>query len=57
LLWGTRAVLAFAHVLNLFANELAGLRRRRFTLHGVAMRTLDYIFFWHKQFLSDEAGL
>jgi hypothetical protein len=48
LLWGARAVLAFAHVLNLFANELAGLRGWRLTLCGVAMRTLDYIFFWHR---------
>ena len=42
-----RAVFAFAHVLNLFANKFASLRGRRFALRGVAMRTLDYVFFWH----------
>jgi hypothetical protein len=49
-------VFAFSYVLNFLANEFARLRRRGFTLFRIATRTLDYISFWHEQFLS-KAGL
>ena len=38
---------SLAHMLDLFANELTGLRRRRLALLRVAMRTFNYIVLWH----------
>ena len=38
---------SLADMLNLFANELTCLRRRRLALLRVAMRTFNYIILWH----------
>src|SRR6185312_7987670 len=47
LLGGPCAVFALAHVLHLFANELAGLRRRRLAFPRIFVRALDRFFVRH----------
>jgi hypothetical protein len=44
---GARAVLAFANVLDFFANEFARLRGGRFAFGGVFVNFLDHFIFWH----------
>jgi hypothetical protein len=48
LLRGSRAVLSFAHVVNLLAHELARLRGRGLALSLVALRALDGFLFRHR---------
>jgi hypothetical protein len=40
-------VFAFANMVYLFANELAGLRRRRFAFAFVPTGSLERFFLWH----------
>jgi hypothetical protein len=47
LLGGPGPVLAFANVVNLLANKLAGLRGRRLAFALVLPRSLDGLFLWH----------
>src|SRR5947207_1550751 len=54
LLGGSRAVLAFADVVHLFADELAGLRRRRLAFALVTLCSFQCFFLWHDVVLSNE---
>jgi hypothetical protein len=50
------AVFAFSNMLDFFPNELAGLRRRRFSLAGVLARASDGCFIRHDRPPADIAA-
>jgi hypothetical protein len=41
------AMLSFANVVHLFADEFAGLSARRFTFFFVSLRSFNDFLFWH----------